>query len=118
MNSRNVADSMLPYAQLGLRLLGIMFIVDGITGLAGAFTNGTLQAAAYRQAGYDDSLDAYAYGWAAQSVVFLVIGVYFVCGRRAVLRLVFQAPAHTGRRSSVDTTSDIERSGGEPSRSG
>ena len=91
-----------------------MFVVDGVAGLAGALTNGTLQAAAYRQAGYTDTLDAYAYGWAAQSVALLAIGGYLVCGGRVVLRLVFQTAYDTDRPSDerANATSDLENNRG------
>lgn len=79
----------LRYAQLGLRLLGIMFFVDGAGGIVGSFVYGARQSAVMRQAGYESLPDAYMFGWLASSAVILAAGFYLVIGGRWVLEKVF-----------------------------
>jgi len=77
------------YAQLGLRLLGVMFIVDGIAGFIGSITNGATQSSALQQAGYPPMADPYVFGWATQSIAYILIGAYCIVGGRWLLEMVF-----------------------------
>jgi hypothetical protein len=77
------------YAQLGLRLLGVMFLVDGVAGIAGGLVYGVMQSTIWEQAGYDSFFDQYACGWIAGGVASFVAGLYFTIGGRWVLEMVF-----------------------------
>jgi len=82
------------YAQLGLRLLGVMFIVDGIGGIFGSLAYAAYQSSALQQAGYDALPDGYVFGWFTASAASLVAGIYFVIGGRWVLDKIFLPPVH------------------------
>lgn len=77
------------YAQLGLRLLGVMWLVDGIGGIVGSLVYVTWQRAEIRRSGYEPTLDEYALGWFAASAVILLAGIYFIVGGRWFLEKVF-----------------------------
>ncbi|MBW3596440.1 MAG: hypothetical protein KY475_04095 [Planctomycetes bacterium] len=82
-------DKIARFAQMGLRLLGVMFLVDGVAGLAGSITNGAPQSSALQQAGYPPTPDSYVLGWLAQSIAYIVVGAYCVIGGRWVLENIF-----------------------------
>ncbi|MEL6104932.1 MAG: hypothetical protein AAFU85_02795 [Planctomycetota bacterium] len=81
--------SLLPFAQLGLRLLGVMLIVNGLGAILGGLVQGLVQARAYAAAGYPIGIDPHSAGWAAGGIPFLVIGVYLIGGGNWILRTVF-----------------------------
>jgi hypothetical protein len=77
------------YAQLGLRLLGVMFVIDGSAGLIGSAFHGAMQSSELQQSGYPPMPDPYTFAWAGQSIAYLVVGIYCVVGGRWVLENVF-----------------------------
>lgn len=77
------------YAQLGLRLLGVMLLAEGLIGLVGSSIFGAIDLWQLVQDGYDPSPDPYVYGWFASSVVSFVIGLYLIVSGRWVLTNVF-----------------------------
>ena len=95
------------YAQPGLRLLGVMFIVDGIGGVVWGLTYGKMQASAMRPAGYAAELDPYAIATAVQSVAYIAIGLYCVIGGRWVLEMVF-LPSASPREAETDVSESLE----------
>jgi hypothetical protein len=94
------------YAQLGLRLLGVMFLVDGVGGIIGSLAYAAFQSSALQQAGYDPLPDAYVFGWFATSAALLIAGIYFVVGGRWVLEKVFLPPSPTPDDDDVDATTN------------
>lgn len=91
------------YAQLGLRLLGVMFVVEGAAALIGSLTNGVMQTAAYVKAGYPVSFDPYSFGWGAQAIALVFVGAYLVVSGRWVLENVFLAPPATRDDRKADS---------------
>ena len=81
------------YAQLGLRLLGVMFIVNGISVFACSFTWGLMQSSALQRDGYAPTPDPYVFGLAAQAAAYATLGLYFVVGGRWVIEKVFASPS-------------------------
>lgn len=80
---------LLPYAQLGLRLLGVMLLVDGIATVAGGAVQALLQARAYQASGYEYIFDPYSVGWIASGVAYALGGLYLAIGGRWVLANIF-----------------------------
>ena len=94
--------SLLPFAQLGLRLLGVMLIVDGLGAMFGGLIQGLLQAQAYADAGYDVLIDPHSAGWAAGGIPHFVIGFYLTVGGTWILRNVFMSSTvHSGKEADV-----------------
>lgn len=81
--------AMLPFAQLGLRLLGVMFVVDGVGAMFGGTIQGLFQAQAYSDAGYSVPIDPHSVGWAAGGLPHLIAGIYLIVGGNWVLLHVF-----------------------------
>ena len=103
--------SLLPFAQLGLRLLGVLLIADGLGAMFGGLIQGMIQARAYAEAGYDVLIDPHSAGWAAGGIPHLIIGVYLTVGGNWILHNVFVATRGSSRDEFTDST--MER--GEPS---
>lgn len=80
---------LLPFAQLGLRLLGLMLFVEGVAAIFGGAVQGIFQARAYSIAGYDVQLDPHSVAWVASGVPILIAGLYFIVDGNWVLRNVF-----------------------------
>ena len=97
-----VGYDLLPFAQLGLRLLGIMFLVDGVSGLLGGATQGMLQIKAYSDAGYELPTDPHSGGWIAGSLPHIVAGLYFITGGNWVLNNVFASARNRHRTDDED----------------
>ena len=100
--------SMLPYARLGLRLLGVMLIVDGVGAICGGLIYGLMQLGAYSAAGYSIPVDAHAAGWAMGGIPYLVAGLYLVVSGNWVLRNVF-APSGSALTDGVSTANTPRR---------
>jgi hypothetical protein len=82
------------YAQLGMRLLGVMFVLEGLVGLTGSIVYAVIYAIALERSGYDPThLDAYACGWFASSFVAAVVGFYLITDGRRLFELVFLPPS-------------------------
>jgi hypothetical protein len=94
----------LPYAQLGLRLLGVMFFVDGVGAVFGGAIQGLFHARAYSDAGYPVPIDPHSVGWAAGGVPHLIAGLYLIVGGNWVLLNVFT----NSRRKTVDSHENID----------
>ncbi len=87
-------NSILPFAQLGLRLLGILLFVDGVTAVFGGLVQGVLYSRAYKDAGYPGTVDPHSLGWAASGIPLLVVGLYLIVGGKWVLLNVFTSTRH------------------------
>jgi hypothetical protein len=81
--------AMLPFAQLGLRLLGVMVVVDGVGAMFGGAIQGLVQAQAYSDAGYSVTIDPHSVGWAAGGLPHVIAGIYLVVGGNWVLLNIF-----------------------------
>lgn len=77
------------YAQLALRVLGVMFLVEGASGVVGSLMYAAMQMSAYKEAGYEPFPDYYVVGWLASSLALLVAGGYFAVGGAWVFEKVF-----------------------------
>ena len=86
------SHSLLPFAQLGLRLLGVLLVVDGLGAILGGFVQGLIQGRAYAAQGYGVVVDPHSAGWAAGGIPYLIIGVYLVVGGNWILQNVFLPP--------------------------
>lgn len=95
-------EKIIRYAQLGLRLLGVMFLVDGAGGMIGSIVYAATLSTALQRAGIETLPDAYTFGWFASSVASLVAGFYFVIGGRWVLEKVFLSPSRTSQVEDND----------------
>jgi hypothetical protein len=91
---------LLPFAQLGLRLLGIMFVVDGLGALCGGMLQGLLQAYAYTSVGYDVPIDPHSVGWVAGGVPHLLVGSYFIVSGDWILQNIFMSSGPSKRLSN------------------
>ena len=103
------ADTFLPFAQLGLRLLGVMFVLDGVSAIFGGLFQGLMQARAYVNAGYGMHVDPHSVGWAAGGIPHIVVGLYLTIGGNWVLQKVF-----TAAQRSVDGSPENGTSGDAP----
>ncbi|MFO0817787.1 MAG: hypothetical protein U1A77_07595 [Pirellulales bacterium] len=104
------SHTLLPFAQLGLRLLGVMLIVDGVGAMFGGVIQGLLQARLYADAGYKASIDPHSAGWAAGGIPHLVAGIYLIIGGDWVLRNVFTSShREAGELNHVGDEPDMER---------
>lgn len=81
--------TILPFAQLGLRLLGVMLVVDGMGALLGGSVQWMLQIVEYSNAGYSTAIDPHSAGWGAGGIPYLVTGLYLITGGDTLLRVVF-----------------------------
>ncbi|MDM4019616.1 hypothetical protein, partial [Roseiconus lacunae] len=97
-------------AQLGLRLLGVMLVVDGLGAMLGGLIQGLFHAKAYADAGYNVLIDPHSAGWAAGGIPHLVIGVYLTVGGNWILRNVFVS----SQLSSSDSFTESTTNSGEP----
>jgi hypothetical protein len=77
------------YAQLGLRLLGVMLFFEGFAGLIGSVLYGGLVAMEFGVAGYAPLPDSYTYGWFVSSLACMLFGLYLMVGGRWILESVF-----------------------------
>lgn len=94
---------MIRFAQLGLRLLGVMFFVEGVAGVVGSIIYYAWEASLFRDAGYESNPDPYAFGWFAASAISLVAGFYCVTNGRWILEMVF-LPSSDESDSEYDAT--------------
>jgi hypothetical protein len=78
-------------AQLGLRLLGVMFLVEGAAAIISGAGHAFLTAKDYAKGGYDYSGDPYSVAILASGVTLFLAGFYFVIDGRWVLRNVFDS---------------------------
>lgn len=97
--------SLLPLAQLGLRLLGVMFFGDGLAIMFGGLVFGVLQAKAYTDAGYDVPVDPQSGGWIAQGVPYMALGLYLMLGGNWILQSVF-APSRQRQETELAAEDD------------
>jgi|JI9StandDraft_2_1071091.scaffolds.fasta_scaffold95934_1 hypothetical protein len=99
---------LLPFAQLGLRLLGLMLFVDGVGAIFGGAVQGIFQARAYSNAGYEVQLDPHSVAWVASGVPILIAGLYFIVDGNWVLRNVFTSSRNqnTSLRERTDAMDD------------
>ncbi len=86
-----------PYAQLGLRLLGVMLLIQGIGNMIGSLAQSAVYATQLKQAGYALSVDAYAFGWFISSLVLAGAGWYLIIGGRWIVEKIF-LPASTSKQ--------------------
>ncbi len=96
-------SSILPFAQLGLRLLGVMLTIDGIGAIFGGVIQGLLQAKAYADAGYAVPLDPHSAGWAAGGIPHIVAGVYLIVSGNWVLDKVFTPSNRADGNATVES---------------
>ncbi|WP_144059472.1 DoxX family protein [Rhodopirellula sallentina] len=94
--------SLLPYAQLGVRLLGVMFFVDGLSSIFGGLIQNTFQTQAYAESGYDVAIDPHSAGWAAGGLPYLVAGLYLMVGGNWLLFAVFTSPSASETQDDPD----------------
>ncbi len=95
------------YAQLGLRLLGVFFLLEGVCNTAGSLVYAAMQSHSLKQAGYQPLPDAYALGWFASSFAMIAAGVYFAVGGSWVLEKVF-FPASRSTGVEHDDIPDVD----------
>ncbi|MFN3192004.1 MAG: hypothetical protein ACE361_15950 [Aureliella sp.] len=76
----------LQLAQIGLRLLGIMFLVDGVSGMIGQIT---YDATFYSNANYGAASFRNGFYLYIGPGVYMLAGLYFVIDGRWVLRNIF-----------------------------
>ena len=88
-STEHEAPSVLPFAQLGLRLLGVLMVVDGMGAMFGGGIQWLLQVAEYANAGYSMTIDPHSAGWVAGGIPSLIVGFYLVTGCDTLLRIVF-----------------------------
>ncbi len=81
--------SVLPFAQLGLRLVGVLLIADGLGLILGGVVQGLVQGQAYAAQGYGIVVDPHSAGWAAGGIPHLIIGIYLVVSGNWILQNVF-----------------------------
>ena len=98
------------FALLGLRLLGVMFIVDGISSLSGS---GATIAVQYSQSYSPRSLDmeyydAYNVGAIVASMLYVVAGIYLLLSPRWLLKMFFlpATPSREQDPAEVDDEAD------------
>ena len=104
------SPQLLPFAQLGLRLLGIMFVVDGVGAIFGGAVQWIFQARAYSDSGYEVPIDPHSVGWIAGGVPLLIAGLYLIASGNWVLLNVFtssqlqnvEATEHTDEIATTD----------------
>lgn len=101
------ASSLLPYAQLGLRLLGVMMIVDGAGAVLGGLAYWFVNAKAYWDARIPVPADPQAVGWIMAGIPSLLCGLYFVVNGAWVLKYVF-SPAPKASGEDVGTSHDVD----------
>ncbi|KAA5541911.1 hypothetical protein FYK55_17090 [Roseiconus nitratireducens] len=104
------SHSLLPFAQLGLRLLGVLLVADGLGAILGGFVQGVMQGRAYAAQGYGVVVDPHSAGWAAGGIPHLIIGVYLVVGGNWILQNVFLP----SQRPNSDAHIDPMVESGEP----
>lgn len=83
------ANSLLPFAQLGLRLLGIMFFIEGVACLLFGLVQAFFLAKQYTDQGYIAPLDPHSTGSCAQGAALLFVGCYLILGGEWILRNIF-----------------------------
>lgn len=76
-------------AQMFLRLLGVMLVVEGVGGLIYSAIVFAMLTPPLRALGYQGD----AIGWGASSLVSLFAGLYFVLDGRWVLESIFLPPS-------------------------
>ncbi|WP_145167529.1 hypothetical protein [Rubripirellula lacrimiformis] len=104
------SHTLLPFAQLGMRLLGVLLVVDGLGAISGGLVQGLVQGRDYAAEGYGFVVDPHSAGWAAGGIPFLIIGVYLVVGGNWILQSVFLP----SRRPASDAPNASEVEHGEP----
>lgn len=94
---------LLPFAQLGLRLLGVLLLVDGTASLAGGAIQSLFQARAYQASGYAYTLDPHSAGWMASGVPAFLSGLYLAFDGRWVLANIFTLVGRGAAGDAADT---------------
>jgi len=96
---------MLGMAQLGLRLLGVLLVVEGAGANLGGLVQRGLQARAYATAGYPVPIDPHSAAWFASGLTILLGGLYLATNSSWVLKNVF-APSRRDCQANEGNTSD------------
>jgi hypothetical protein len=89
INCRDDSAKLLPYAQLGLRLLGVLLFVDGIGAVTGGTFYAVILARAYARSGYAYTWDAHSIGWIASGCPLIAAGIYLMLDGKWVLKKIF-----------------------------
>ncbi len=76
------------YAQLFLRLLGLLLIASGLSEFIFGFTHSLLESAELRQAGLEAQPTPYSIASLAQGIAYIVVGIYFTVGGRWILEKI------------------------------
>lgn len=84
-------DALLPYAQLGLRLLGVFFLIEGTVAIIGGFVYLIWQSFEFHWAGQSYHPDAHSMGWIASGVPSFVAGLYLLFSGNWFLKNVFSS---------------------------
>ena len=91
-------EQFLRYAQLLVRLMGVMFVIDGTATLTFCVTHALHSAYAMQPLGGEFSInDSYVAGWFVSGPVTILAGVYLALGGRWILEKVV-LPARIGRQ--------------------
>lgn len=97
----SVSERLIPFAQLGLRLLGVMFVIDGGAAIGGAVVHVIAHWRLYMYSLDSVVSDPQTIAWVTSGLVQFFLGFYLVVDGRWVLRNVFlPAPGlpHADRR--------------------
>ena len=98
------------FALLGLRLLGVMFIVDGMSGLAGSLTTVGVQfSQSYSPRSMDMAYyDAYNVGALVESGLFIIAGIYLLLSPRWLLKVFFLPASQVREDESIEIADEAE----------
>jgi len=77
------------YAQLGLRLIGVMFVVQGIASLLFSATYWAMHKAVLHSEGIESTPDVYSTSNFMFGAAYLFSGLYLVLGGRWLIETVF-----------------------------
>lgn len=97
--------TLLPWAQLGLRLLGIYFFIEGVCGFIGNVLIAFILNWQYTLAGYESPVDAGSAGGGTISLLYTFVGFYLLLDGSWLLRNIFTPidhEKHMIRRSSPE----------------
>lgn len=102
MATGDASRGLLPFAQLGLHLLGIMLFVDGAATITGGAIQSLFQARAYQAAGYTYTFDPHSAGWMASGVPYILGGLYLALDGRWVLSNIFTLASRGAAGETAD----------------
>lgn len=91
---------LLPHAQLGLRLLGVLMFFDGAASFVGGGAHAMFDRRLYQLEGYEYTLDPHSIGWMAQGVPLMLGGLYLMLSGRWLLANIFSPPQESGGAKS------------------